>query len=273
MSFRFNFFDTEDNAAKENQDANLKKENVNLTSSLQEATVIPYNPLSLNLLFSQWKELLIGCPAQIFHYLKDVDMSSMKEVVLKSDLVPNVYEGGFEVWECTVDLLNYLHEHSDVMGACSTVLDLGWGSGLLGICAKQSRPTSLVHFQDYNTEVISNFTIKNYHKNCGHHEKHNVEFFAGDWSCVSAKLSKYDLILSAETIYSIKSQEKVLRVLLDHLADKGVAYVASKRHYFGVGGGVIDFQNLVDSSDSLKCDVVWSCETGLLRDILKISRR
>ena len=271
MSFKFNFFGSEDNTNKENQDNNPSEES-NQISSSPEATVIPYNPNSLTLLFSKWKELHIGCPSHTYQYLKDVDTSSMKEVVMKSDLVPDVYEGGFEVWECTIDLLNFLHGNDDVVKSSSSVLDLGCGSGLLGICAKLMVPDGTVHFQDYNKEVISNFTVKNYHKNCGGHGNHHVQFLAGDWSKLSGKLTKYDLILSAETIYCIKSQEKVLTVLKDHLTDDGVAYFASKRHYFGVGGGLIDFQNLVKTSVSLKCEVVWSCETGLFRDILKVSR-
>lgn len=26
----------------------------------------------------------------------------------KHDLIKNIYEGGFKVWECTIDMLNYL---------------------------------------------------------------------------------------------------------------------------------------------------------------------
>ena len=80
--------------------------------------------------------------------------------------------------------------------------------------------------------------------------------------------------MSAETIYNVESQRKVLHVLQNHLKEKGVAYIAAKRHYFGVGGGVVDFQNLVGGTTTgLKYEVVWtSGQMGLARDILKISR-
>ena len=265
MSFKFNFFD--DN--KENDNVNDLKESYQKIVP-KEASVTLYNPASINLLFSQWKEITVG--SQTYNYLRDVDTSSMSDVVLRSDLVPDVYEGGFEVWECTIDLLNYLQNNKYEVETNSAVLDLGCGSGLLGIFAKQTCPQSTVHFQDFNQEVISNFTIKNYHKNCGHHRSQNVKFISGDWSGMSHILAKYDLILTAETLYSVESQKKVLKILEDHLTDEGVAYVASKRHYFGVGGGVVDFQNLVSNSGTLKCEVVWSCTTGLLRDILRVSK-
>ena len=45
------------------------------------------------------------------------------------DIVPGVYEGGFTVWECTMQLLKYL-EDIDFDG--KDVLDVGCGLGLLG---------------------------------------------------------------------------------------------------------------------------------------------
>lgn len=279
MSFKFNFFG-DDKENKENAQNDLKESN----QKTKDATVINYIPSSINLLFSQWKELTVGSVK--YYYMKDVDTSSISEDVLRSntgdtgdkdgglntDLIPGVYEGGFEVWECTVDLLNFLQNNIDVVRASPSVLDLGCGSGLLGICAKLTSPQSTVHFQDFNSEVITNFTIKNYHKNCGHHNSHNVQFCAGDWSNMSSIFATYDLILTAETIYSVDSQKKVMKILEEHLSEMGVAYVGSKRHYFGVGGGVVDFQDLVKQSGTLRCDVVWSCEGGLLRDILRVSR-
>jgi hypothetical protein len=35
------------------------------------------------------------------------------DIVKKSDLQPAVYEGGFKLWECAIDLLNYFVERSN----------------------------------------------------------------------------------------------------------------------------------------------------------------
>ena len=205
-----------------------------------------------------------------------MDTTCLKQIGGASDLVPDVYEGGFVVWECTLDLLRYmLGAGAEVLKNSSSVLDLGCGSGLLGICAKRVCESGVtVHFQDYNIEVIDNFTVKNYSKNCASLSEHDTKFISGDWGDLADSLGKYDMILSAETIYSTKSQEKVLKILEEHLSEQGVALVAAKRHYFGVAGagGVVDFQQLIDKSGRLECTVVWSYNSGLFRDILQISR-
>lgn len=55
--------------------------------------------------------------------------------------------GGLKVWECTLDLLEYL-ENNHVEFTGLNVLDLGCGTGLLGILAL-NKGASSVHFQDY----------------------------------------------------------------------------------------------------------------------------
>jgi protein-histidine N-methyltransferase len=52
-------------------------------------------------------------------------------------------------------------------------------------------------------------------------------------------LSTYDLILSSEGIYSPASLPQFTSVLVTCL--RGQALVASKKVYFGVGGGVTEF--------------------------------
>ena len=67
-----------------------------------------------------------------------------------SDLLPGKYEGGLKIWECTKDLAIYLNNYiSDNKCDLSnkSILDLGCGSGILGImCAKMG---ASVTFQDY----------------------------------------------------------------------------------------------------------------------------
>ena len=73
-------------------------------------------------------------------------------IVDRSDLVPGVYEGGFKVWEGSVDLVNHLvKEKVDLQGL--RVMDLGCGHAFPGLHAAMEG--ARVDFQDYNEEVIS----------------------------------------------------------------------------------------------------------------------
>jgi hypothetical protein len=42
------------------------------------------------------------------------------------------------------------------------------------------------------------------------------------------------------------------------------------RYYFGVGGGVLSFCELVEREGVFDVESVWKCDTGVHRDILRI---
>lgn len=75
-----------------------------------------------------------------------------------SDLIPAVYEGGAKIWECTEDLLMYFAENIPTLEWNDKyVLDLGCGSGLLGIYAFNNG--SNVTFHDYVCTSKYFFTV------------------------------------------------------------------------------------------------------------------
>ena len=108
----------------------------------------------------------------------------------------------------------------------------------------------------------------------------------------------YDFVLTAETIYSPDSQSKLLGLIkqaggqyrrLDGAwrqqqrprspfpqvlkPGTGVAYVAAKTYYFGVGGGTRQFEQLLDSDGALSHEKVFSADDGSsnLREVLKLT--
>ena len=56
----------------------------------------------------------------------------LEEIVQRSDLVPGIYEGGFKLWECSIDLIQYFVETNARFDGMR-VLELGCGHGLPGI--------------------------------------------------------------------------------------------------------------------------------------------
>ncbi|XP_033221369.1 histidine protein methyltransferase 1 homolog isoform X2 [Belonocnema kinseyi] len=197
----------------------------------------------------------------------------------KSDLIAGKYEGGLKVWESTRDLVRYLLEQKYSFEN-KKVLDLGCGAGVIGILCLMKGST--VHFQDYNVEVIRFVTIPNVILNLGKAalaEKKN-RFYSGDWKSFTSLMSndvddakeKYDYIFTSETIYNPDNHKKLYNVFKQRLKSNGFGFVAGKAYYFGVGGSMRQFEELVRKDGVFKVQVVWRSNEGLQRDILALSR-
>lgn len=233
-----------------------------------------------------------------------------------SDLIPGVYEGGLKVWECSIDLCQYLESHD--LKVDGHVLELGCGHGLPGCWVlskaierhqqchqlqleQQRKPNKLpctVWFSDFNEFVLKYVTLKNVAINAktalikkrrtpsttrassssssssstewksdtiASWLADHVVFGAGDWNTMSQQLLSsdnqqhqrqdgnercrpccppiptngiFDVILAAETTYSESAARDTARIIAHHLQpNTGRAFVATKRYYFGVGGG------------------------------------
>ncbi|KAG1367744.1 histidine protein methyltransferase 1 [Cocos nucifera] len=203
--------------------------------------------------------------------------------VANSDLVAGKYEGGLKLWEGSVDLVKTLCSEvreGRLMLKGTRVLELGCGHGLPGIFAGLEG-AAVIHFQDFNAEVLKHLTIPNVKVNLMKKlsQQHllitnktdmsispDVRFFAGDWSEIHQLLQcglnvdqqkvtddseqkecdGYDMILMAETVYSLSSLHGLYGLIKKCLCrPSGVIYMAGKKHYFGVGGGTRQFLHLV----------------------------
>lgn len=184
-----------------------------------------------------------------------------------SDLIPGTYEGGFKLWECTLDLLKYLSKNSIFYNGKS-VLDLGCGTGLLGIYTLIAGAQN-VDFQDFNKEVLTNTTMSNVLLNCK--EKMNVcKYFSGDWkSFAEFNENTYDLILTSETIYNVNNYLKLIKLFEKKLKPSGRILLIAKNYYFGVGGSITEFLNFLKSS-KMSSDVVWTSTDGVKKTLLNI---
>lgn len=225
------------------------------------------------------------------------DQRSLAGELAASDLVPNVYEGGFKVWECARDLLEVLHEQSsggdgELRLDGASVLEAGCGAGLPAALAMHLGARQAV-LQDYNDAVLTAVTLPTFRLNAlwPHVESGRVRFVSGDWACVSAMLRAerdaaaaadaaggekegeeagraaasgggFDVLLSADTIYSPSAAPRLWRLVREQLAVGGVALIAAKTYYFGVGGSVAAFKGLVDADGRFECRTVRTFEDG-----------
>ncbi|XP_019357443.1 PREDICTED: histidine protein methyltransferase 1 homolog [Gavialis gangeticus] len=225
-----------------------------------------------------------------------------KSISSHSDLLPGVYEGGMKIWECTFDLIDYLST-AEIQFVNKTVLDLGCGAGLLGVVALKGKAEK-VHFQDYNGTVIDEITLPNVVANCAGGDGSDddnrkageptskrlkkadcspgllskCKFFSGEWSefirllSSDGKLiSKYDIILTSETIYNPDYYSALHDTLSKLLSKNGCVYLASKAHYFGVGGGVHLFEKFIEERNVFRTKTVKIINEGLKRFIIEMA--
>ncbi|KAF0483238.1 S-adenosylmethionine-dependent methyltransferase [Gigaspora margarita] len=220
------------------------------------------------------------------------------ELTVDNDVVHGIYEGGLKTWECSLDLVEYLSIKSkEINFSGKKILELGCGSALPGIYLLSTQHSICVDFQDYNEHVLKLVTIPNIlintvlrpqsdniseldileETNCLDQLK-NSRFFKGDWNGLTDILNlysnqeKYDIILSSETIYNLDSIPKLYNVIKNALKyPNGIAYIAAKTIYFGVGGGILSFCQLIEQDHVFEVNVVYTKTAHVRREILKLS--
>jgi len=86
---------------------------------------------------------------------------------------------------------------------------------------------------------------------------------------------RFNLILAAETTYTTQAAIDTATFLSKHLknqGDGGMGLVATKRYYFGVGGGVDVFQEACDKIKGLNVESIrqYDSGSGNIRELLRV---
>ncbi|TPX48477.1 hypothetical protein SeMB42_g02973 [Synchytrium endobioticum] len=205
-----------------------------------------------------------------------------------ADLISGLYEGGFKTWEGTSDLIKLFEtEIEDSWWYHKSVLELGCGQGLPGIYCLQRG--SDVTFQDYNEEVIYHLTMPNILLNqqfyvtppkrlilcASPSSMQNASFVSGDWSRVKRLFDeggkKYDVILTAETVYNDESHVPLFEILKSALKADGTIFLAAKSNYFGCSGDLASFLQLVDEDGSMKWETVHVVTKTVRREVIRLT--
>ena len=194
-----------------------------------------------------------------------------------SDLVKNVYEGGLKIWECSQDLVSYLNS-SNINLKNQRILELGCGAALPSLYCLKQRP-EVLDLQDFNPEVIEYITKPNCILNLVPENKCEIGLYSGDWADFLDKKkmknndvdSKYDLILTSETIYDESNYGKLISVFKNLLKKDGTILLAAKIHYFGVGGGLRSFEKCLQSKWTFH--TVFENNDTVKREIIEIRRK
>ncbi|XP_065070102.1 histidine protein methyltransferase 1 homolog [Rhopilema esculentum] len=210
--------------------------------------------------------------------------ANLCELMKHSDLRSGVYEGGFKIWECSIDLVKFLASDNANLQD-KDVLELGCGAGLPALYCLVCG-ANFVCFQDFNEEVINYFTVPNIICNLKQQSPHiddtcladlvnrKTLMLSGDWvdvcTCLKTNKKKFDLILSSETIYNTENYEKLHKLLCDCLKENGLALLANKSYYFGVGGSSKDFIEYIEQQGKLAPKIVHQVDKGVNREIVQV---
>ena len=129
----------------------------------------------------------------------------------------------------------------------SRVLDLGCGTGLVGVFALVAWPDCEVVFQDLNAPVLLETTARNVALSAGASGLARSRFVAGAWEAGPDALGlpahAFDLVATADTLYEAASYPALLRVASRALVPgAGRFLVSAKRVYFGCSGSVEAFR-------------------------------
>ncbi|KDQ63440.1 hypothetical protein JAAARDRAFT_169261 [Jaapia argillacea MUCL 33604] len=142
-----------------------------LLESLPES--ISYSPIYIPLSCYPPNQILIArrdlfdARFQIISTDSLVNDSALQYLDAPSDLVPGVYEGGLKTWECSLDIVDYLHSTSlEFRG--KRILEVGCGTAIPSLyiltqlfSSPPSEKATEIHLQDYNESVLELVTLPN----------------------------------------------------------------------------------------------------------------
>ena len=83
----------------------------------------------------------------------------------------------------------------------------------------------------------------------------------------------FDLIITSETIYNVSNQSKLISVFENCLKPGGKVFLAAKTHYFGVGGGLRQFEEVLLKTGHWVFETVQKVESTVKREILLLTRK
>lgn len=107
-----------------------------------------------------------------------------------------------------------------------------------------------------------------------------ASYVSGDFESACTMLAAsegfqhFNLIITSESVYNVLSARQLLEGCNKCLSREGCVYVACKSHYFGVGGGLAKFKELVEQNGQFSWAVVKRVEDGEsnVREVLKLDR-
>ena len=198
-----------------------------------------------------------------------------------SDLVKGRYEGGVKLWECAEDraavLLRAGPDDTNLRpGARSSNSD---ADTLPGPAAAASGAREVI-LADYNPEVLAAPPCRTPEQTRRASSTLPHPFDTSRAMGIPRRVQSVGTGIrgrrvGVETVYDASNYGKHVDALKRYVAPGGVALVAAKAYYFGVGGGSRTFREALERDGSFEVDVAEEFSDGAsnVREILRARRR
>lgn len=239
-----------------------------------------------------------------YQLMRQDHLDPTEEIFIRTnvDVQATTYEGGLKVWECSIDLVKYLDTTN--LQIYKIIVELGCGAALPTAHLFAQALRSNVHgvsfvLADYNKSVLRLVTVINLlvtwaivvkqienteldltvelmQEFVADLQQRSIElkFVSGGWSADFVHLvgkAYADLVLASETIYSPETIPVFTNTLLGTLAPSGHGLVASKKIYFGIGGGVPEFIEELHHRNAHH-ELVYEDKSSVGRVILEVNK-
>lgn len=153
----------------------------------------------------------MNVPAKI----REIYLNSETCIEVSDQVFFQTGDDGIHQWESGIVLARYVLS----INPSGSILELGSGSGLVGITAAKFTSASSVTLSDYNAKVLENIQ-SNLRRNNAHAQ---VTFL--DWTNPATYTAKADLIVGSDLIYDGAPIEMLINTILHHLEENGTACI------------------------------------------------
>ena len=150
----------------------------------------------------------MNIPAQI----RSIYLTPEVNILISDQVFFQTGDDGVHQWESGIVLSRFVLS----LQSSSSLLELGSGSGLVGIAAAKHTPASSVTLTDFNTRVLDNIRT-NLERNSATAQ---VRYL--DWTNPSTYTEPADIVVGSDLIYDGAPIEMLVATIMHHMKPEGV---------------------------------------------------
>lgn len=146
---------------------------------------------------------------------REIYLTPDKSVQINDQVFFQTGDDGVHQWESGIVLARYMLS----LNLSCSILELGSGSGLVGIVCKKYTSASSVTLTDYNQKVLENLRLNLANNSV------NTEVRYVDWRDPTTYTSRVDCVIGSDLIYDGAPITDLINCMLSHLNPNGQIFI------------------------------------------------